>query len=160
MAQQIQDVGCTPQDLDVVLEGADVQGVAGHTGLPFTFHPAFQNATVTLPDGRHADLVRARRETYPLPGANPVPHPGTLEDDLRRRDFSLNALALPVTPRGPGPLLDVVGGLDDLHARVLAEGIELSHEGERFERPVVWIWQVRDGLATYMRVSGLEGGAG
>jgi ketosteroid isomerase-like protein len=33
-------------------------------------------------------------------------------------------------------------------------------EGEQFERPVVWIWQVRDGLATYMRVSGLEGGAG
>ncbi|HWT95666.1 MAG TPA: nuclear transport factor 2 family protein [Solirubrobacteraceae bacterium] len=33
-------------------------------------------------------------------------------------------------------------------------------EGERFERPVVWIWQVRDGVATYMRVSGLEGGAG
>lgn len=129
-------LGCTPQDLDVVLEGADVQGVAGHTGLPFTFHPAFQNATVTLPDGRHADLVRARRETYPLPGANPVPHPGTLEDDLRRRDFSLNALALPVTPRGPGPLLDVVGGLDDLHARVLRplHGASFREDASRLVR--------------------------
>lgn len=129
-------LGRTPQDLDVVLEGADVQGVAGRTGLPFTFHPAFQNATVTLPDGRHADLVRSRRETYPLSGGNPVPHPGTLEDDLRRRDFSLNALALPVTPRGPGPLLDVVGGLDDLHARVLRplHGASFREDASRLVR--------------------------
>lgn len=35
-----------------------------------------------------------------------------------------------------------------------------SVEGEPFERPVVWIWQVRNGLASYMRVSGLEGGRG
>ena len=45
---------------------------------------------------RDADLVRARRESYPVPGENPVPEPGTLSDDLRRRDFGLNALALVV----------------------------------------------------------------
>lgn len=112
-------LGSTPLDLDVVVEGVDVEALARATGLPMTFHPAFQNATVTLPDGRYADLVRARRETYPVAGQNPVPAPGTLEDDLRRRDFGLNALALIVSPTGPVAVLDVTGGLDDLHGRTL-----------------------------------------
>ncbi|GGR55648.1 tRNA nucleotidyltransferase [Deinococcus seoulensis] len=112
-------LGVTPLDLDVVLPDADVAALAGGTGLPFVFHPAFGNATVTLPDGRAADLVRARREVYPVPGGNPLPQPGSLSDDLRRRDFSLNALALRVLPDGRAELLDVTGGLDDLRARVL-----------------------------------------
>ena len=115
-------LGQTPLDLDVVVEGADVEAVAQAAGLPYLFHPAFQNATLTLPDGRAVDLVRSRRETYPLPGQNPLPAPGTLEDDLRRRDFSLNALALVVGPEAIGTepeLLDVVGGVDDLRARLL-----------------------------------------
>ncbi|GHF51329.1 tRNA nucleotidyltransferase (CCA-adding enzyme) [Deinococcus metalli] len=112
-------LGGRPLDLDVAVYGADVEALARATGLPMTFHPAFQNATVTLPDGRAADLVRARRESYPVPGRNPVPAPGTLEDDLRRRDFSVNALALRLSPTGPAALLDVVGGVDDLHARTL-----------------------------------------
>ncbi|UBV43182.1 CCA tRNA nucleotidyltransferase [Deinococcus taeanensis] len=112
-------LGGTPLDLDVVVPEADVEALARATGLPFVFHPAFGNATLTLPDGRAVDLVRARREVYPVPGGNPVPLPGTLADDLRRRDFSLNALALRVSPAGTVRLVDVTGGLDDLRARVL-----------------------------------------
>ncbi|WP_407636518.1 tRNA nucleotidyltransferase/poly(A) polymerase family protein [Deinococcus phoenicis] len=108
-----------PPDLDVVVEGADAGALAAALGLPFLVHAAFGNATVTLPDGRHADLVRARRERYPVPGGNPVPAPGTLTDDLRRRDFGLNALALVARPDGPPTLLDEVGGLEDLRARTL-----------------------------------------
>ena len=110
-------LGVTPLDLDVVVEGTGVEELARAGGLPFLFHPAFQNATLDLPDGRFVDLVQARRETYPVPGRNPVPRPGTLEDDLRRRDFTVNALALVL---GPEPqLLDVAGGLRDLQARAL-----------------------------------------
>lgn len=109
-------LGQTPLDLDVVLEGADVETVAAQTGLPFIFHPAFQNATVMLPDGRNVDLVRSRRESYPVAGQNPLPEVGTLEDDLLRRDFSANALAL-LLPSGE--ILDAVGGLADLRAGVL-----------------------------------------
>lgn len=112
-------LGGLPLDLDVVVEGAEVEALARAAGLPFTFHPAFQNATVTLQGGRGADLVRARRESYPVPGQNPAPQPGTLADDLRRRDFGLNALALVVRPGGGAELLDVVGGLDDLARREL-----------------------------------------
>lgn len=112
-------LGQTPQDLDIAVEGADPAALAGASGLSFTFHPAFQNATLTLPDGRGADLVRARRESYPVWGANPVPAPGTLEDDLRRRDFGLNALALLLRAEGRPELLDVAGGLSDLSLRSL-----------------------------------------
>ncbi len=132
-------LGGAPLDLDVVVEGADVEALAHATGLPFTFHPAFQNATVTLSDGRGADLVRARRESYPVPGQNPAPQPGTLDDDLRRRDFGLNALALVVRPDGGAELRDVVGGLDDLarrelrplHSRSLHEDASRAVRGAR-----------------------------
>lgn len=112
-------LGRTSFDLDIVVEDLDtasgvVERLAQASGQPFVFHPAFQNATLTLPGGGSADLVRARRENYPHPGRNPVPLPGTLEDDLRRRDFGLNALALALPPVGEPELLDVVGGLDDL----------------------------------------------
>lgn len=110
-------LGVTPLDLDVVAEGAGVEELARATGLPFVFHPAFQNATLELTDGRFVDLVRARRESYPVPGQNPVPEPGTLADDLTRRDFTVNALALLL---GPEPeLLDVVDGQGDLNRRFL-----------------------------------------
>ncbi|MPY66129.1 CCA tRNA nucleotidyltransferase [Deinococcus sp. SDU3-2] len=112
-------LGGTPLDLDVAVEGRAAGALAAASGLPAVVHPAFGNAAVTLPDGRHADLVRARRETYPVPGANPLPLPGTLEDDLARRDFGLNALGLEVPPEGAPRLLDVTGGLDDLRTRVL-----------------------------------------
>jgi tRNA nucleotidyltransferase (CCA-adding enzyme) len=112
-------LGTTPLDLDVVVEGADASELAAASGLPHLSHPAFGNATLTLPDGRHADLVRARRESYPVPGANPVPAPGTLEHDLARRDFGLNALALEIGADGPLTLLDPLGGLADLEARRL-----------------------------------------
>lgn len=112
-------LGHAPLDLDVVAEGNNVQVLARAGGFPALYHPAFQNATVTFPDGRNADLVRARRETYPVPGQNPLPQPGTLEDDLRRRDFAVNALALLVGPDGELALLDEVDGLGELEARVL-----------------------------------------
>lgn len=67
------------------------------------------------------DLATARKETYPHPGALPVvsfPAP-TVEDDLKRRDFTINAMALPLTPEGFGPLLDPFHGLDDLHAGMI-----------------------------------------
>lgn len=112
-------------DLDIVLDtGAGGLGVgelarrySARTGLPHTYHPQFDNASLALPGGRSADLIRARRESYPQPGARPAVTPGTLEDDLQRRDFGLNALAL--TLDAAPQLLDVTGGLADLQGRVL-----------------------------------------
>lgn len=110
-------------DLDIVLDttgGLSVAELArrysARTGLPHTYHPQFDNATLSLPGGRSADLIRARRESYPVPGQRPIAQAGTLTDDLWRRDFALNALALRL---GEPELLDPTGGLPDLHARTL-----------------------------------------
>ncbi|MBM5797402.1 MAG: CCA tRNA nucleotidyltransferase [Cyanobacteria bacterium K_Offshore_0m_m2_072] len=62
------------------------------------------------------DLASARRETYPQPGENPVVSFGSLESDLARRDFTINAMALEL---GAGQLLDPHGGQQDLQQRQL-----------------------------------------
>ena len=71
-----------------------------------------QGATILL------DVATARREQYPVAGENPVVCFGSLDDDLGRRDFSINAMAL-LLAESSGELLDPHGGLDDLRARRL-----------------------------------------
>ena len=84
----------------------------------------FGTATVTAPtaDGSASlDFATARTETYPRPGALPVtvfPAP-TVPDDLKRRDFTINAMALPLMSAAFGPLLDPFNGLNDLRAGLI-----------------------------------------
>jgi tRNA nucleotidyltransferase (CCA-adding enzyme) len=86
--------------------------LAEKTGARLTAHPRFGTATVEL-DGAQLDLVTARREEYPHPGALPVVGAGSMADDLARRDFSINAMAFPIS-RSESGLLDPHGGLADL----------------------------------------------
>jgi tRNA nucleotidyltransferase (CCA-adding enzyme) len=68
------------------------------------------------------DLATARRETYPRPGALPEVEAAGLEEDLRRRDFTVNGLAVPLTTaarKGRPALVDVADGRADLAARTL-----------------------------------------
>ncbi len=68
------------------------------------------------------DLAGARRETYARPGALPRVEPGSLEEDLQRRDFSVNAFAVPLTGPEDEDRIDVIeveGGLRDLEGRQL-----------------------------------------
>ncbi|MCX5946344.1 MAG: CCA tRNA nucleotidyltransferase [Cyanobacteria bacterium] len=81
------------------------------------FHHAYGTVELEL-HGVLLDLATARCETYPEPGENPVVGPGVLEDDLARRDFSVNAMAL-VLEGSSGQLLDPHGGLADLESRRL-----------------------------------------
>ncbi|WP_424951919.1 CCA tRNA nucleotidyltransferase [Deinococcus sp.] len=111
--------GSDSPDLDVVLERGDVEGLARALGVPFSFHPAYGNATLHLPGGRYADLVSARRESYPVAGGAPLPVAGSLEDDLARRDFTVNTAALEVLPDGELRLLSVPGMPADLETRRL-----------------------------------------
>jgi tRNA nucleotidyltransferase (CCA-adding enzyme) len=115
-----------PLDLDLVMAGdteALTAGLAAHYGLKRTAHPAFGTFTLPLtgplvprpPADPHLNLVTARREIYPTPAALPVVTFGTLAEDLARRDFTINALALPLDPPG-GPLLDPHDGQADLQA--------------------------------------------
>lgn len=60
------------------------------------------------------DFAQARREIYHRPGALPKVEPASWQEDLRRRDFTVNSLAWPLRPSGWGDLVDITGGLQDL----------------------------------------------
>ena len=103
------------RDLDFAVEGdapALAAALAEKTGARLTTHTRFGTATVGL-DEAQLDLVTARREEYPHPGALPVVAAGSMADDLARRDFSINAMAFPIS-RSESGLLDPHGGLADL----------------------------------------------
>jgi tRNA nucleotidyltransferase (CCA-adding enzyme) len=112
-------------EIDVVIVGdavAVASSLASELGGTFLRHEQFGTASVDFAAGR-VDLVTARREQYAHPGALPTVTPGSIDDDLRRRDFTINALALEVPAREPR-LLDPTRGLDDLRdglIRVLNE---------------------------------------
>jgi tRNA nucleotidyltransferase (CCA-adding enzyme) len=113
-------------DIDMVVEGdaiklAQVINREGHAQI--ITHTRF--GTAKLIWGSHsADFATARAETYARPGALPTVKPGTIKDDLARRDFTINAMAIDLNPRHFGELLDPFGGCDDLkkqQIRVLHE---------------------------------------
>ena len=79
-------------------------------------HPRFGTVALSGPHGT-IDLAGVRAEDYASPGALPEVRPGTLEQDLARRDFSVNAMAIPLNDaarRGRGALVDPLGGRRDL----------------------------------------------
>jgi tRNA nucleotidyltransferase (CCA-adding enzyme) len=100
-------------DLDVVVEG-DATELAARLGAEPVEHERFATAKV-LVDGRELDIATARTESYPHPGALPVVAPATeIGADLSRRDFTINAMAIPLS--GEPELIDPFGGRADLDA--------------------------------------------
>ncbi|MCP4203811.1 MAG: CCA tRNA nucleotidyltransferase [bacterium] len=83
----------------------------------FTYHPEFLTASFMTPSGLRVDLGRARSEFYRKPAALPSVRPGDLRDDLVRRDFAVNAMAVPLEE--PDRLVDPCGGAKDLEHRRL-----------------------------------------
>ena len=81
-------------DLDVVVEG-DAAALAARLGGEAMNHERFATAKVIL-DGLEFDLASARAESYPRPGALPEVRPAGLAEDLARRDFTINAMAIPL----------------------------------------------------------------
>lgn len=76
--------------------------------------------TVDHNDIEHIDIAIARKEVYPKPGALPLVEPGTIREDLYRRDFTINALAIPICPDGEiGEILDPLGGIKDLEDKIV-----------------------------------------
>jgi tRNA nucleotidyltransferase (CCA-adding enzyme) len=65
------------------------------------------------------DVITARRETYPSPAVLPVVEPSSLADDLARRDFTINAMAVALDPPELGRLVDPLGGLGDLETKTI-----------------------------------------
>jgi tRNA nucleotidyltransferase (CCA-adding enzyme) len=87
-------------------------------GAELVVRPRFLTATLRGPDYSF-DLASARSESYAQPGALPEVAPTDLADDLRRRDFTVNSMALPLGSRSGQTLIDPMGGLRDLERRQL-----------------------------------------
>lgn len=86
---------------------------------------------VTLPGNVRAEVSMARSETYDKPGKPPAIVPATITEDLRRRDFTVNAMALSLNPGSRGLLLDPFNGMADIEAKV----IRILHNYAFFEDP-------------------------
>lgn len=103
-----------PHELDVAIEG-DAIALARRLDLEATVHERFGTASITLEGGR-VDLATARTETYSRGGALPDVEPASIDEDLQRRDFSVNAIALALDEL---TVRDPTGGLSDLEDGVL-----------------------------------------
>ena len=114
-------LGGSPTDLDVVADG-DFAGLpdalASGLGGRVTARSQFDTAKLAV-DDLTLDLARARTESYARPGALPDVRPGTMREDLTRRDFSVNAMAVSLTEGDWGVLLDPHGGAADLRAGLI-----------------------------------------
>ena len=102
-------------DLDVAIEG----GAEALMDLPgFSLERDALFLTGRLEQGGvKIDVAQTRAETYPAPGALPEVRPASIGEDLARRDFTINAMALPLN--GDRQLIDPHAGLDDLRAGLL-----------------------------------------
>lgn len=115
-------MGLPVRNVDVSVEGeaeALAAAVAEHVCGELSRFPDFGTATVRL-DGEALDIATVRAERYARPGALPAVELGvTIEQDLARRDFSVNAIALGLTGSRSGEIVDPFGGMADLAARRL-----------------------------------------
>jgi tRNA nucleotidyltransferase (CCA-adding enzyme) len=103
-------------DVDLVVEG-DAAALAERLGGATAEHDRFGTVKVEV-EGHEVDIATARTETYPEPGALPVVAPAEdVEVDLGRRDFTINAMAVPLA--GEARVVDPHGGQADLERRVL-----------------------------------------
>jgi tRNA nucleotidyltransferase (CCA-adding enzyme) len=125
-------LGRAPRELDVVVAG-DAAGLANELAARLgagaaqppsvTLHDRFGTALLRW-DGCRVDIAARRAESYPAPGALPEVRPGTREEDLARRDFTVNAIAVALGGTRRGELTGAEHALEDLDAgrlRVLHE---------------------------------------
>ena len=117
------ELGRPVRDLDLVVEGdgiAFAREVAARLSASLREHGRFGTATLTLGNGEKVDVASTRRETYAHPGALPAVVAGaSIEEDLARRDFTINAMAVALSP-GRGRI-DPFGGREDLARGVIRE---------------------------------------
>jgi tRNA nucleotidyltransferase (CCA-adding enzyme) len=103
-------------DIDIAVVG-ELDPLLDDLKNPARRHDRFATAVVPLDGDRHADLARTRTETYEFPGALPVVAPATIDQDLERRDFTVNAIAIELAP--PNRVIDPFDGAADLESATL-----------------------------------------
>ena len=110
------------RDLDLVVEGDGphfARLLAEELGGRVRVHEAFMTAVVVDPEERHVDVATARSEFYRAPAALPEVRMSPLRQDLYRRDFTINTLAIRLGPERSPELVDYFGGRRDLENGLL-----------------------------------------
>ena len=124
-------VGGLVRDIFLKFENLDVDIVIEGNGIKFArefakTHPArvrshqkFGTAVLIFPDGFKVDVATARIEYYKSPGAPPIVETSSLKLDLYRRDFTMNTLAVSISKRSFGTLIDYFGAQKDIKDKAL-----------------------------------------
>jgi len=121
-------------DIDLVVEGDGIsfaQYLAKRLRGKVTAHKRFGTAVVILPGVIKIDIATARKEFYEFPAALPTVKKSSVREDLYRRDFTINAMALRLNPKRYGELVDFFGGWKDLNERV----VKVLHKRSFIEDP-------------------------
>lgn len=109
-------------DLDFTLEGDALlfaEEIATEEKLAIKKYPEFGTATLKFSKKIRVDLATARQESYSVAAELPKVSPGRIMDDLFRRDFTINSMAIRVNSEHFGELVDPSGGLEDLKIGVI-----------------------------------------
>ena len=127
MGYQVYVAGGTVRDILLGLINLDVDLVIEGDGIAFAraladllkagyvrTHQKFGTAEIILPAGNKIDVATARLEFYAHPAALPQVERASLHQDLYRRDFTINAMAVALSSKNFGELIDYFGGQDDL----------------------------------------------
>ena len=116
-------LGRESKDVDFVAVGSGIdlaQEVARRLGRRTRVHVYRTYGTAQVKSaGLELEFVGARRESYRRDSRNPIVEDGTLEDDLKRRDFTINAMAISVNSNSFGELVDMFDGQSDLQSRLI-----------------------------------------
>lgn len=113
-------LGVPNLDLDIVVEEDGIkfaEAFADKLGVTLVRHKRFGTASLILDKHFKVDFSTARREIYPHPGCLPVVSAGSLRDDLFRRDFTINAMAIEISKNNFGKFIDFFAGREDLSGR-------------------------------------------
>ncbi len=120
-------------DIDIMVVGDAIelaQRLSKELNSPLKIYRDFNTASIEYKDKR-IDLASSRREYYPAPARLPIVKPGTLFEDLKRRDFSINAIALGISKNNLGEVVDPFNGIQDIKRRL----IRILHQNSFIDDP-------------------------
>ena len=121
-------------DLDISVEGDGINfanALASCLKAKVIRHQRFGTATVVSPEGFKIDIATCRKEYYPKPAMLPQVVKGDIKDDLARRDFTINAIAIEISLEKEPKIIDFFGGYSD----ILRKKIRLLHQRSFIDDP-------------------------
>ena len=129
-----QDYEITFNDLDLIIEGEtsiyvkELQKIFGPERLKVIRNNKTYKTSEIIINGIKVDIATARKESYPIPGENPIVESSTIKNDLIRRDFSINSMAIELKDYS---LIDLFSGLESIYNKK----IDFLHKSSVREDP-------------------------